>query len=177
MSNYHHTGQSLTSYGGNHGHGGYVQHPTLAPSKSALWRTSPKAAVSPPKVPDNYYNYHNSLYESSTAHVSANADDEDAYYYDDVIVDSNKKSRPVAPRPSKVDEANYEVMTHFGDQEDTSAYPDYPAPGAFPEDFEASRAAAHLTRLQVFHDDDLESFNWKLIRREIQPRSDLERMS
>ena len=157
MSNYQ-PGQSLTSYGqnygGNYGHGpsSYVQQPTLAPSKSSLWRTSTKAAKVSSKVPENYYNYHNSLYESSTVHNDA--DDEEAYYYDDVIVDSNKKnSRPVAPRPNKLDEAsypNYDVMTHFGDEE-TSTYPDYPAPGEFFRELAMHHnLPTHLTLLRNF---------------------------
>lgn len=128
MSNYY-SEHSVSNFGANHGQ----YQSTTGPSRSALWSAgTTRKPVS--NVPENYYNYHNSLYESSTAHSSSSSDDE--YYYDDSVINSGKnKKRPSAvqrPPPSVVadevvdDEqySNYEVMTHLGN-EDTSVYPEY----------------------------------------------------
>jgi len=77
-------GQALLNYPDSYGQF-YQSTPSIAPMKTVLgWESdyaSPSSTSRPSIVPKNYYNYHNSLYESSTNRDEEDEEFED-YYYD-----------------------------------------------------------------------------------------------
>ena len=128
-------GQSLMNYPDSFGQ--YYQS-TITPTKQSTagggWQTTNRTPIS--KVPDNYYNYHNSLYESSTHNNNngnnGNTEEDFEYYYEDNISNNNSKQsgNTVRPRPSKIEEqfSNYENLPshdHDRDEETSPVYPDY----------------------------------------------------
>jgi hypothetical protein len=126
-------GQSLMNYPDSFGQ--YYQS-TITPTKQTTgggWQTTKRTPIS--KVPDNYYNYHNSLYESSTHNNNngnGNTEEDFEYYYDDNNSNNNSKQsgNTVRPRPSKIEEqfSNYENLPshdHDRDEETSAVYPDY----------------------------------------------------
>ena len=127
-------GQSLMNYPDSFGQ--YYQS-TITPTKQSTagggWQTTNRTPIS--KVPDNYYNYHNSLYESSTHNNNngnGNTEEDFEYYYEDNNSNNNSKQsgNTVRPRPSKIEEqfSNYENVPshdHDRDEETSPVYPDY----------------------------------------------------
>ena len=100
---------------------------SIEPMNTAVAWGSTRAPSKGPSPPPNYYNYHNSKYETSTElqHLNSNRNNNNGngdeqsefeYYYDD--------SNTVGPKPSnKVEQyPNYSV---HGNPEETSQYPDY----------------------------------------------------
>ncbi len=94
---------------------------SIEPMETAVGWGSTRTPSKGPSPPPNYYNFHNSKYETSTElqHLNSNNGDEQSefdYYYDENNTVGSKPSNKVEQYP------NYSVQ---GYPEETSQYPDY----------------------------------------------------